>query len=47
VAAFFGVLGDDFFAGGMVIEDTEDTGLYAGMKSGCYLGHLELNKQSG
>jgi len=48
VAAFFGVLeADDFFAGGMVIEDTENTGVYAGMKSGCHLRRLELKKQSG
>lgn len=48
MAAFFGALeGDDFFAGAIVIEGTENTGLYAGTKHGCYLGGLELNKQSG
>lgn len=48
MAAFFGALeGDDFFAGGIVIEGTENTGLCAGMKRGCYLGRLELNNQSG
>lgn len=48
LTAFFGVLeGDDFFAGAIDIGGTENTGLYAGLKYGCYLGRLEVNKQSG
>jgi hypothetical protein len=48
VAAFFGALeADDFFDGGIAIEGTENTGLYAGMKRRCYLRRLELNKRSG
>jgi hypothetical protein len=48
LTAFFGVLeGDDFFAGAIFFEGTENTGVYAGMKQGCYFGRLELKKQSG
>jgi hypothetical protein len=48
LTAFFGALeGDDFFAGAIVIEGVENTGVYAGTKQGCYLERLELNKRSG